>query len=171
MLTSSGKRAAAVYGLLLTVSLVWLGSIFAAPRLMAGGHSTLSIMLYQSFSAVCHQISDRSFYFFGFQLGVCSRCTAIYTGFVIGLILYPFIRNLCNQAFPNRKWIVLSALPMLIDHLGGYAGLLTNTFLSRTATGLLFGIVVAFYILPGLISAFGFWRDQWSMKLNARAQR
>jgi uncharacterized membrane protein len=171
MLTSLSKRAAAIYLVVLTISLLWLGSIFAAPWLMTEGHYQASILLYQSFSAVCHQISDRSFYLFGFQLGVCSRCTAIYAGFVFGLILYPFIRNLCNQTFPDRKWIILSAIPMLIDHLGGYAGLLTNTFLSRTATGLLFGIVVAFYILPGFISACSYWLDQWSMKLNARAQR
>jgi uncharacterized membrane protein len=171
MLTSLSTRATAVYGVLLTISLVWLGSIFAAPWLMAGRHDTASIILYQSFSVVCHQIADRSFDFFGFPLGVCSRCTAIYTGFVIGLILYPFIRNLRNQTFPERKWIILSTIPMVIDHLGGYVGLVANTFLSRTVTGLLFGIVVAFYILPGFISTFGFWRDQGSMKLNARAQR
>ncbi len=38
----------------------------------------------------CHQREDRSFKIKGWQLPVCSRCTGILTGQIIGLILYMF---------------------------------------------------------------------------------
>ncbi|MGH9836689.1 MAG: hypothetical protein ACRD9Y_26990, partial [Blastocatellia bacterium] len=46
----------------------------------------------------------------------------------------------------------VSAIPVAIDFAGGFLGLFTNTFLSRALTGMLFGAVAAFYILPSLIS-------------------
>src|SRR5262245_29798681 len=69
------QRAKRAYGVLLLISLLWLGAIFAAPWLMAEEHRLVSIIFYRAFSTVCHQIPDRSFYFHGFPLGVCSRCT------------------------------------------------------------------------------------------------
>jgi len=37
--------------------------------------------------------------------------------------------------------------------------LFANTFPSRALTGVLFGAVAAFYITPGLVSAFNDWRS------------
>lgn len=36
----------------------------------------------------CHQREDRSFYFKGYQFPVCSRCTGILTGQLLGIIIY-----------------------------------------------------------------------------------
>ena len=143
-----------VYAALLFVSLVWLGLILAPSTLMAEGYPLSAMILYRSLSAVCHQIPARSFYFFGFPLGVCSRCTGIYVGFVCGLMFYPFLRNLCEDIMPPRRWLILAGLPMLIDFGGGVLGLFNNTFFSRSVTGALAGAVAAFYILPGFISTF-----------------
>jgi uncharacterized membrane protein len=148
------RRAKAVYGSLLLLSLLWLGLIFAAPWSMAEDHHLVSMILYRALSTVCHQLPERSFYFQGFPLGVCSRCTGIYLGFVAGLLLYPFRRSVENERFPDRRWLIVSAIPMTIDFAGGFTGLFSNTFLSRTATGSLFGLVAAFYILPGFVSIF-----------------
>ena len=38
----------------------------------------------------CHQREDRSFKIKGWQFPVCSRCTGILTGQIIGIILYLF---------------------------------------------------------------------------------
>ncbi len=155
MFTEEQKRARIVYIALLIISLVWLSSIFAAPWLIAHGHFTTSAIIYQSLSAVCHQNPERSFHFCNLPLGVCSRCTGIYLGFVIGLMLYPVLRDLSDETFPRRKWLILSSIPMLFDVGGELAGFRMSTFLSRAATGFLFGVAVAFYILPGFISASG----------------
>ena len=92
-LASRGK-AYAVYVSLLLISFGWLALIVAAPMLRAEGNQLSSFVIYRSFSAVCHQMPERSFHLHGFPLGVCSRCTGIYVGFIIGLMLYPFARSL-----------------------------------------------------------------------------
>jgi uncharacterized membrane protein len=144
------NRSKVVYGALLVCSLVWLGLIFAAPCLMVRRNAMASMMIYQGFSVICHQIPERSFLIGGFPLGVCSRCTGIYAGFLLGLFFYPIVRNLSAAAFPERRWLIVAALPLSIDFAGGLIGVFNNNLFSRTATGLLFGTVLAFYILPGL---------------------
>lgn len=155
--TAEPRRAAIVYAALLLVSLGWLAAIFAAPVLLTDGHPLSAIVIYQSLSGICHQIPDRSFHLYGFPLAVCSRCTGIYVGFVVGLMLYPFVRSLRNQTMPARHWLIAAGLPMLIDFGGGYLGLFKNTFVSRAATGGLLGVAFSAYILTGMISVVQEW--------------
>jgi uncharacterized membrane protein len=152
MKTTARNNAMIVYAALATLSVVWIGLIFAAPWMMAERRFLASTIIYRGFSAVCHQMVERSFHFHGFPLGVCSRCAGVYAGFVIGLALYPFLRDLREEKFPARWILVVSAIPVAIDFAGGLLELFANTFLSRALTGMLFGAVAAFYILPGLIS-------------------
>jgi uncharacterized membrane protein len=70
------------------------------------------------FEFLCHQIPERSFCWFGVHLPVCTRCTGILLGFVIGLVL-PFFTGL---QFRNRYALgalALNATTMLheaLDH-------------------------------------------------------
>src|SRR5262249_35938618 len=148
------NRPLIVYAGLLAITTLWLALIFAAPWLLAQGQFIPAAIIYRGFSSMCHQISDRSFGFYGHQLGVCSRCTGIYAGFALGLIFYPVLRSLKETTFPARSFLVFAIIPMAIDFALGYLGLWANTFFSRTLTGLIFGSIVAFYILPGFVSAF-----------------
>lgn len=150
----TSKNAVVVYAALFLLALAWLGLIFCPPQLMAAGHWLSATILYRGFSAVCHQIPERSFHLHNFPLAVCSRCTGIYAGFALGLMLYPFARSLREEAMPHRRRLWLAAAPMLIDFGGGVSGLFTNTFFSRTATGALLGSVAAFYLLPAFLSTF-----------------
>jgi uncharacterized membrane protein len=147
-------RAGTLYLSLLLISVSWLGAIVAAPYLLANEHLTSSLILYQCFSAICHQLPERSFHFQGYPLAVCSRCTAIYGGFVVGLLFYPLLRKIRNGRFPARWWLVAAAIPTILDFIAGYTNLSANTFSSRTLTGLIFGSVAAFFILPGIIATF-----------------
>jgi uncharacterized membrane protein len=133
---------------------MWLFSIFAAPWLMEHGRTMIAMTLFEGFSAICHRIPDRSFYYHGYPLGVCSRCTGIYAGFVIGLALYPLFRRLDNPGFPSRWWLAAAGLPAAIDVIGGALGFFSNSFFSRSATGAIFGAGAAFYLLPGFVSLF-----------------
>ena len=142
-----------VYLGLLTLSVLWIVLILAAPWLMAERRPAASLALYKGFSAICHQIPERSFYFRGSPMGVCSRCLGIYGGFVLGLLLYPFARDLREDRFPPPWILIIAVTPMVIDFAGGVLGLFANGFLSRSLTGGLFGAVVAFYITPGFVSA------------------
>ncbi|HZS04091.1 MAG TPA: DUF2085 domain-containing protein [Blastocatellia bacterium] len=140
--------AAAVAGVL-----VWLALIIAAPLLIRR-HPVPALLIYQSFSAVCHQLPERSFHLLGCPFAVCSRCTGIYSGFLLGLIAYPFARRLDDETMPERRWLLVAVAPMLIDFAGNAIGIFTNTFSSRTITGLVGGVASAFYIFPGLVAIY-----------------
>jgi len=158
MKMSARHNAMIVYASLMTLAVLWAALILAAPWLMAERHFLASAAIYKGFSAVCHQAPERSFFFQGQPMGVCSRCASIYAGFIIGLLLYPFLRDLREDRFPPR-WILIGAgIPTAIDFTGGILGIFANTFLSRALTGILFGAVAAFYVTPGLVSALNDWR-------------
>jgi uncharacterized membrane protein len=157
MKTTARHNAMIVYAALMTLSILWIALILAAPWLMVKRHFLASAAVYQGLSVVCHQAPERSFYFHGHPMGVCSRCVSIYAGFIIGLSLYPFARDLREDRFPPRWILIAAAVPMVIDFTIGILGLFANTFLSRALTGLLFGAVAAFYITPGFISTLNDW--------------
>jgi uncharacterized membrane protein len=158
MKITARHSAMIVYATLMTLSILWVALILAAPWLMAERHVLASAVIYQGFSTVCHQMPERSFYFYGHPMGVCSRCASIYAGFIIGLSLYPFLRDLREDRFPPRWILIGAAIPTAIDFTGGILGLFANTFPSRALTGILFGAVAAFYVTPGLVSALNDWR-------------
>src|ERR1041384_3751425 len=106
-------RARLIYAALLAGTLVWLGLIWAAPWLAARHHYTWALLIYGSFSAVCHQLPERSFHLLGFPLAVCARCTGIYLGALTGLLLYPSVRRLKDETMPARWWLVAAAVPVL----------------------------------------------------------
>lgn len=153
MRTTARHDATIVYAVLMALSILWVALILAAPWLMAERHFLASAAIYQGLSAVCHQSPERSFYFHGHPMGVCSRCASIYAGFIIGLSLYPFARDLREDRFPPRWILIAASVPTAIDFTAGASGLFANSFLSRALTGLLFGAVAAFYMTPGLVSA------------------
>src|SRR5262249_36325780 len=156
------RNAMIVYASLVTLSVLWMALILAAPWLMAERHFLASAAIYQWLSVVCHQLPERSFYFHGYPMGVCSRCAGIYAGAIIGLLLYPILRDLREEEFPPRWILIGAAIPTAVDFTGGVLGLFANTFLSRTLTGVLFGAVAAFYITPGLVSALNDFRASFA---------
>ena len=48
-------------------------------------------------------------------------------------------------------WLLLSAVPLVVDFSLTYFGFWQNNHLTRFMTGALFGSVAAVFILPGLI--------------------
>jgi Predicted membrane protein len=132
-------------------ALVWMSLIVGAPFALAHGYSELAQVIYKAFSPLCHQIADRSFHLEGHAFAVCSRCTGIYAGVAAGVMLYPLMRSLKRTDTPARMWLLLSAVPILIDWSLGFFGLWANNHLSRFLTGGLLGFVAALYIVPGLM--------------------
>jgi uncharacterized membrane protein len=132
------------------VSLVVL-LVLAAPLAAATGHTDIARGIYSAFSALCHQLPERSYFIDGHKLAVCSRCTGIYAGFALTLLAYPLIRSLRATATPPRKWLVLATLPLLIDFSLTFFGLWENTHTSRLITGFLLGSAAVFYVMPGIV--------------------
>ena len=130
---------------------VLVSLIVVAPLAAAGGHSDVAQGIYRAFGALCHQRPERSYFIDGHKLAVCSRCTGIYAGFALTLLVYPLIRSLRNTAMPPRSWLLLATLPLAIDFTLNLFGFWENTHTSRLLTGALVGSVAVFYVMPGIV--------------------
>lgn len=95
--------------------------------------------LYLSGDYLCHQKSERSFFFNENQMPFCSRCIAIFIGITIGLLLMIFLKIELDERLIFM--ILLSIIPIGIDGIGQLIGLWESTNLIRVITGLIVGIM------------------------------
>jgi uncharacterized membrane protein len=149
--TPASRAAKAAWALLAVFGVSIVASIVAAPIAQSQGHPQFAAAIYKAFSFVCHQFSDRSFHVAGQQFAVCSRCTGLYSGFAVAVLAYPLVRSLRSTESPPRLWLILAAVPLVVDFALGYFSIWQNNHLSRFSTGALLGAVAVFYIMPGLV--------------------
>src|SRR6185503_9822080 len=94
-------RRPLVFWLVSAAVVVFIVSLIViAPVAAASGHSEIAEGIYRDFGIFCHQRPDRSYFIEGHKLAVCSRCTGLYAGFALTLLLYPLIRSLRNNVTP-----------------------------------------------------------------------
>jgi len=150
------KRSLIIYLSILFIALINFLIILFAPLLVnsSGFLSDLGFLIYALFSKSCHQIKDRSFFVFGEYLPVCIRCFSIYTGFLLGSIVFPFIRKFNFFALPKISLFIFSVVLIIIDVSLNLFGFLDNFVISRIVTGGFLGTVAAFYIIPGFVNAY-----------------
>jgi uncharacterized membrane protein len=132
---------------------LWCIGILAAPILKHAGWTQSANMLYSLFSRVCHQDDVRSFHIEGEQIGVCVRCSAIYFGFFLGLIMLPLSQALKRKHVSQREYFLFAALPMVVDVVLNATGLHASTTLTRVLTGALFGASMPWFVVPLFIEA------------------
>lgn len=151
-------QAILAYLLILLVTIVWLGAIFLAPYLKSRSDPR-SVFFYFLFSPVCHQIPSRSFFIFGHSLAVCSRCLGVYSGILGGTILFPFFRGFCNLILPKTRIFILFSLPIATDAIGNLLHLWRTSAELRFVTGFIWGVILAFYLVVGIIDlSFKLWK-------------
>jgi uncharacterized membrane protein len=148
----------ATYILLLVGAALWCATLVVAPLLVTfpGVPGAAGRLFYSFFHPICHQLSDRSFHLFGEPLAVCSRCASIYFAFLAGTLLYPAVFDLRRPVFPHRAFLLAAVLPMVIDICAGVFGVHEVTNTTRLFTGVVFGLVAPFYIVPAAIEALQF---------------
>ncbi len=90
---------------------------------------------------VCHQIPERCFVIFGKRMPICSRCTGVYSGLGIGLLL-PFILygiysiNVSVLLF----LLIIGLAPMALDGFTQFRGLRKSNNHLRFITGFVGGL-------------------------------
>lgn len=145
-----------IYMVILLIALFWCYGIIAAPVWSAKNDVRYDIAehLYIFYSKSCHQIEERSFEIGGTKFGVCSRCTLIYFGFLLGTLIYPLIRKLNNNNLPPI-WILFIGVGLVAIDAGlDIFSVIRNTFITREITGGVLGLILPFYIIPGAIRIF-----------------
>jgi uncharacterized membrane protein len=145
------RQAWTVWAVGLAVVFLWVFVIVAAPLAKANGLIGLSSPVYNFFSYLCHQISDRSFHVEGEQFAVCSRCFGVYFGLLFGFAIYPLWRRIDEIKPLPKVWLFLSLIPITVDWSLTVCGIWENTHLSRFLTGLILGTACGIFIVPSIV--------------------
>lgn len=95
--------------------------------------------VYSAGDRLCHQKAERSFFINDNQMPFCSRCTAIWLGFAIGLGFMVFYIIPLNEKFLFA--LLLGIIPIGVDGVGQLFGFWESTNIIRVITGLLIGVV------------------------------
>jgi uncharacterized membrane protein len=131
---------------------VWCAG-FAYNSLIPSSAYTIlsSLFLKKIYGAVCHQRIAKTFFINGHYFFVCARCTGIYSGALILSFISLFsLHNLSGKT----KFLVISAIPMLIDVVSTTTGIYAYSKIIALITGLFFGSAVFVYILAALENNF-----------------
>ncbi len=118
--------------------------------------------------AICHRIGSHSFYLAGRELPLCARCTGIYLGAALTLIMLAASGRGRSSRLPPKPVLIvllgfigLMGIDGLNSYLGFFHGLVPQAYTPqnwlRLATGTLDGISMAAIVLP-LFNAT-FWRE------------
>ena len=115
------------------------------PYLSSGGNTGWIDFANTVFKPFCDQLPGHSLSIRGVLMPVCARCFGIYAGMLLGSLLYPMI----SKGKIPKGWIIFAAAaPLTIDGVTQLVGLRESTNILRPATGLLFGVVIPFYLIP-----------------------
>lgn len=95
------------------ISGLFIALPFVAPILEALGYERVAHVIFSAYRVTCHQLPERSYFIFGHQVALCHRCTAIWSSFFIGGVLYRFVRHRL-QPMPFHWWI-LALIPAGVD--------------------------------------------------------
>ncbi len=125
--------------------------VACAPVLTAASQPLASGLLYLFFAPLCHQLPERCFSLLGFPLAVCQRCFGIYLGLFLGSLSHLFRAPKFLRTISDRTWIILAALPLVLDVGLAAALIASSTPWTRLVTGLIFGAMLAAILLPALV--------------------
>ena len=142
-----------IYCIFTFLVILWCAGIVAAPLLRHAGLQSTADIAYSLFSRICHQNDVLSFHVEGEKFGVCIRCSAIYFGFLAGLLLMPLSGALKRIRVPKPMLIITVIIPIFVDIMLNNTGLHFSTTITRMATGLLFGGAMPWCIVPLFIEA------------------
>lgn len=140
------------YAIVLLGTCAWCALILLAP-LLAASSSPWAEYLYRFFRPICHQRAERSFFLFSEQLAVCVRCSSVYAGFLLGLIIYPWLRRLDCPRIPSRWLLLVVFVPVALEVATEWIGLYQSTVVTRSLTGGALGAILSFFILPTVLEA------------------
>lgn len=154
---------------------LFVGLPLLAPVLMHAGYEGLGRGIHALFFITCHQLPERSYFLFGpsviytraelvalageavplrfvgnavvgYKMAICQRCTAIYGGWLLWGLLFGLVRSRLRPLTVRGALLLL--VPMAVDGLGQLVGAWESTWLTRTVTGLLFGLAVVWLSYP-----------------------
>jgi len=125
------------------LALVFCSGVLAAPWLENQG-SKLATWLRLVYAPACHQMPDRCLNLGSAPLAVCARCTGLYLGGLLAMV----ITLIGRRSFqPTFRWLFAVSVPTVADFAAHLLGLpsLSNwpRFLIAIPAGILLGFALA----------------------------
>ena len=121
---------------------------FVAPYLLSVGLTDVAQVIYLAYSYTCHQVPERSWFLFGYQMAFCQRDTATYVAMLLAGLVYGARGKLWRPL--GLKGYLLLVAPLAVDGLTQAFGWRESTGLLRTVTGGLFGLANVWLAYPYL---------------------
>ncbi len=161
-------RIRRIYILTAAGTILWLAAIIAAPWLRSRGSGAAGFV-YACFGPICHQNPARSFFLWGYPLAVCARCLGVYAGFAGGVFCYPFRRGFSATRLPSLTTLAVASAPIALDAAANILRLWNTGGGLRFLTGFLWGLILPFYFLTGIVELFAS-RKSGSSQNSARSE-
>jgi uncharacterized membrane protein len=134
---------------LAAISAAILGASMLCTVAIANGASVRWRLL---FRLLCHGIPERCLTIAGIPMPICARCTAIYGGLAVGVLL--FLITAAVDRVPReriaRLLLYVAVVPLALDGLTQLARLRESTNLLRLETGLFLGAFFALWALTAV---------------------
>jgi uncharacterized membrane protein len=101
-----------------------------------------------AFRLLCHGFEERCIEMFGVAMPICSRCTGIYLGMLLGILTYAAAGFALKSAPAfNKVALLIAVLPLALD--GGTQAMMLreSTNPLRIVSGLMAGTAFAMWVL------------------------
>lgn len=98
----------------------------------------------------CHRLPDRSFHYKSYQFPVCARCTGVFVGNVISVLLVFFY-------IPDLWFLITGCCIMFLDWFVQYIDIAPSNNIRRLITGILGGYcftTLHFWVIVMLVKTF-----------------
>ena len=136
-----------VAGTITAVATAILSASVACTWAIAHGASMRWRLLFRFF---CHGIPERCLVLWGVPMPICSRCTAIYAGLALAVLVFFLLPRM--REVTARLVLGIAVLPLAIDGLTQLARLRQSTNGLRLATGLAAGIAFGIWAITAVES-------------------
>jgi uncharacterized membrane protein len=136
---------------------VLLGSLIGVAILTPVGYAlgltAASDAVFHAYRFICGQTPSHTFYVFGYQMCLCTRCLAIYSSLLAAGLLLALTRH--TQRIRALAWPfwLLAMVPMALDGGTQLIGLRESNIWLRLLTGAIFGFATAWFLFPQIDEA------------------
>ena len=133
--------------MLAAIATAILSASVACTWAIAHGASMRWRLLFRLF---CHGIPERCFVLWHVPMPICARCTAIYAGFALAIVVFFLLPRMRERA--ARIVLVIAIVPLGVDGLTQLLRFRESTNELRLATGLAAGIAFGVWAITAIES-------------------
>lgn len=131
----------------------FIGVAVLTPVAYALGAVGPASAVFHMYRFACDELPSHSFFVFGYQMCLCSRCLAIYSTILLTGIALAIVRK--HRVVRGINWWgwLLAMVPMALDGGTQFFGWRESTVWLRLLTGIIFGLGTALFTLPHIEAA------------------